>query len=227
MKLCKTDTLFAAVLSIMLFMLVLPSLSSAAVVYTGSAPVTVSLDPGTASSFGTVHVDGNSNGGDWDHIFVSLLPGTGPTGTPSGVLKAEAMGSVFFMNLAPGGFTFGAELANLNLGDPIGPPAFAPPDFGFLTIADMASPPSALGAFNPGSPDGYLGLQSATGHLGWMSVSVSDFGLPTMTATFGDWAYESDLGVPIAAGAVPEPSTMLLTGIGAAMIARFRRRKIV
>ena len=62
-------------------MLVLPGLSSAAVVYTGSAPVTVSLDPGIAPNFGTVHVDGDSGGGTWDHIFVSLLPGTGPTGT--------------------------------------------------------------------------------------------------------------------------------------------------
>ena len=55
-------------------------------------------------------------------------------------------------------------------------------------------------------------------HYGWARF-VTDNGL----FGFQDWAYESDPNTPIAAGAVPEPSTLALLAAGAVTLL-FRRK---
>lgn len=49
--------------------------------------------------------------------------------------------------------------------------------------------------------------------LGWIRLTFGD-GVETISVRIVDWAIESEPGVPINAGAVPEPSTGTLTGLG-------------
>jgi hypothetical protein len=48
-------------------------------------------------------------------------------------------------------------------------------------------------------------------HYGWVWLSVSE---TVASGSVGGFAYESEPGMPIIAGAVPEPSSILLLGIG-------------
>ncbi len=58
-------------------------------------------------------------------------------------------------------------------------------------------------------------------HYGWVRAT----GAPSaVRMEFSDWAYESEPGVPILAGAVPEPSGAALLALGAAAVASRRRR---
>jgi len=59
-------------------------------------------------------------------------------------------------------------------------------------------------------------------HYGWLRIMAND--LSTHTAIL-DWAYESDPGVPIRAGAIPEPSTGFLVLVGSMLLAIQRRRR--
>ncbi len=79
------------------------------------------------------------------------------------------------------------------------------------------------------SSNAFIGLEfpiSGSLHYGWVRVS-----LDVIAGTFvvHDWAYESDPGVGIEAGAtgVPEPGTLGMLAAGAAGLASLRRRKSV
>ena len=65
-----------------------------------------------------------------------------------------------------------------------------------------------------GIDSGYMGLEfdiSGQTHYGWARItSVYD----SPTVTIHDWAYETQPGVGIAAGAIPEPSTTALFCLG-------------
>ncbi len=71
---------------------------------------------------------------------------------------------------------------------------------------------------------GYIGLQfeAADGmHFGWAHVTVyGDF----RGTIIRDWAYNSTPGEGIVAGAVPEPSSAILTLIGAMSVWVLRRQ---
>lgn len=74
----------------------------------------------------------------------------------------------------------------------------------------------------------YLGVSftAADGvHYGWVQITS----YPDMRAHIHSWAYESQPGVTIATGVVPEPSTcqLFLVGTGLIGIAIWRRRRIV
>jgi len=57
-------------------------------------------------------------------------------------------------------------------------------------------------------------------HYGWIEIeSIQDFG----PVRFHRWAYESEAGMPINAGAIPEPSTGLLLCLSLAACLRRRR----
>ena len=60
-------------------------------------------------------------------------------------------------------------------------------------------------------------------HYGWINLVVAEF-IPY--AEIYGWAYESEPGKPIIAGAVPEPSTLALFALGGGLLAAKRRRTI-
>lgn len=64
----------------------------------------------------------------------------------------------------------------------------------------------------------FLGLDNAI-HAGWADIAVSSSSL-----TLYGFAYETEPGVAIAAGAVPEPPSLVLLAAGAAGLAARRRR---
>jgi hypothetical protein len=72
----------------------------------------------------------------------------------------------------------------------------------------------------------YMGVefQRASGtHYGWVSLYVSPFATPV--AVIDSWAWETRPGVPILAGAVPEPSAWALLVGGGVLIVWFRRKR--
>lgn len=73
--------------------------------------------------------------------------------------------------------------------------------------------------FGPGS---YMGFVTNNGHFGWLEVTW-DSGSRQFEILAG--AYQSVAGEPIAAGAVPEPSSLALLLAGAAGLSTLRRRK--
>lgn len=84
---------------------------------------------------------------------------------------------------------------------------------------------NGAGQFASGT-EGYLGFSFTENdgngpYYGWMRVVFSNAG---GTGTIVDWAYDNT-GAPISVGVVPEPSAMMLGGIGALALA-FRRRGI-
>ena len=78
---------------------------------------------------------------------------------------------------------------------------------------------------NTATTDAYVGIElsltSGTSY-GWLHFNDN----PTaQSLTLVDWAYESSPGVGIETGAVPEPSSLALGGIGIAALLKLRRRK--
>ena len=73
---------------------------------------------------------------------------------------------------------------------------------------------------------GYLGLQIkddlGDSHYGWAHVTVD---LNDLEVVVHEWAYNSQAGVPIEAGHVPEPATLTLFSFGGLMMLRRRRRR--
>lgn len=71
----------------------------------------------------------------------------------------------------------------------------------------------------------YMGVEfdivGAT-HYGWIDLLVAE---DNPYAEIYGWAYETEAGVPIIAGAVPEPSTIILFTAGATAILLSRRKK--
>ena len=69
----------------------------------------------------------------------------------------------------------------------------------------------------------YLGVRFDLGagfQYGWIGVVRTGFELDAFA-----WGYETDAGVPIAAGAVPEPSSLALLAFGAGAVTTRRRRR--
>jgi len=76
---------------------------------------------------------------------------------------------------------------------------------------------------------GFRNIASGAGdyYYGWvrfsLSIETDEWGHQLPSANLVDFAYESEAGVPIAAGAVPEPATLSLLALGG--LALLRRRK--
>ena len=91
-------------------------------------------------------------------------------------------------------------------------------DYLFLFTMTTSSP-FMWGAFNangvPFPPDAYTDGEYWVGGSGWL-VATSQFGMPTV-----DLAFQAELSH----GAVPEPSTMVLFGMGILGLARINRKK--
>lgn len=100
---------------------------------------------------------------------------------------------------------------------------------GTYPLVDWESIPG-VGLMGAGSwafvSNGYLGVSfTATDgiHYGWVQVSSYD----TMGAHINSWAYESQPGVGIAAGVVPEPSTVTLFIIGFSILLIAKLRQLI
>ncbi len=132
-------------------------------------------------------------------------PGT-PNNFVSGALNSE---------LQVGG-PYGDMLLGVDFGDPI-PSGLAWRTFGYI--------------YYPGDPwflpegvETYLGVTfsmvvGGDMHYGWIGIVRTDIELDAFA-----WGYETDAGVPIAAG-VPEPGSLALLALGAAGVAGRRRRR--
>jgi len=164
---------------------------------------------------------GDSVGGPTWHLDVTLpansQDGTSVTpstyyhtiGSPSDVGGVDIPAEIHTGGIAD------AFLVGFNEGDSI-PAAYAWLGHGFVMF-------EGFGSELPEGQETYLGIRfnSPDGYRhGWIGVVRTGFDLETFA-----WGYETEPGVPIAAG-VPEPGTLALLAFGAAGLA-FRRRNSI
>jgi hypothetical protein len=100
--------------------------------------------------------------------------------------------------------------------------------YGSLLVGRWSSSPSKGWSGWEGPMDnvqeGFLGLQflaSDGPHFGWLRVRKAGDRLPSIVPV--DFAWETQAGVPISAGVVPEPSVVTLTILGLSSLAVFTR----
>ena len=154
------------------------------------------------------------------------------------VLPANERSQIFTNSPAKGNSYY---IRSFELGDSIGPGAAVPShSLGYAPFANFSGNTSTNPANfgNPTAPQYWgFGLKvDGEIHYGWGRVSTfrddSDLTIPgsqrPWTATLHEYAYQSEPGVPILAGQVPEPTTLALLaagGGGLALAGRRRRRE--
>ena len=199
------------------FVLVISCPTFGAIVYSGSQNVTLSLEGGTDPPPAMHIISIAGDPGDWDD-FIITLEYQGP--------MTMAMGTT----LTIGGMGMGMVVAN---NDPMAPQVFNLARDALISDASPVAESALLLSFINGNADGefdesggYIGLVlPGSSYYGWLHMlSMSDIGLSTQSVTFDGWAYEDEVGVPIRAGDIPEPSILLLCSMGG-LIAWVRRRR--
>lgn len=138
-------------------------------------------------------------------------------GTPYQGASALGSGQLVGFNAGPNNYAYVSQLTE---GDLIDPSTVGPTFFGSM----------AFGANNPNAqfndaPDAYIGV--GFGSLpdiryGWIRVGVEN---ASASFVVKDWAYQSQPGVGIRAGQIPEPGALGLLAAGAAGLALMRSRK--
>lgn len=78
-----------------------------------------------------------------------------------------------------------------------------------LLIEILYWPDYEVNSLFPEGERRYLGVRTDEGHYGWIEVERHGEHLTAFS-----WAYESTLGVPIVAGAIPAPSAAALLAVG-------------
>ncbi|TWU20783.1 PEP-CTERM sorting domain-containing protein [Bythopirellula polymerisocia] len=111
-------------------------------------------------------------------------------------------------------------LRSFESGDSIGPGAVTTSNgFGIASS-------NATNFGNPTDPQ-YAGILLDIGgssHYGWVRIKTEKVGgETTLTGTIFDWAYETTPDTAIAAGAIPEPTSLALLAAGAGALALRRR----
>ena len=167
------------------------------IIYSGSQNVVLKLGPMSPMDSRTIELGGMS--GDWDDFRVDLWL---EMGMPGGMMMSMAtklaiyapgsmdMGMPMAMGKAMGGILGARQFAsNLPMGATIGGDSFFDV---FLYLYGS-------GEFYENG--GYVGLRTAMGQFGWLHMlSQSDVGTDMHSVIFDRWAYESQPGMPIAAG---------------------------
>jgi len=144
-----------------------------------------------------------------------------------GLTGSNATGSVAFNSVGP--FKYTPEFRS---GDTIG----AQLTFGSSGDLNNFASETPAGQWQVGDR-GFLGLEIVVNgqtDYGWADVSLNNGGTPpsrhsnpddpTGQFTLYGYAYD-DSGLPITAGAIPEPSSLALLAVGAAGVAALRRRR--
>ncbi|MEO1497828.1 MAG: PEP-CTERM sorting domain-containing protein [Planctomycetota bacterium] len=139
-------------------------------------------------------------------------------GTPyQGASVFGSGGQLVGFNAGPSNYAYVSQLTE---GDLIDPTTVGPTFFGSMAFSTLN--PNA--EFNS-APDAFLGLSFGTApnlRYGWIRVGVEN---ASASFVIKDWAYESDPGVGIRAGQIPEPGTLGLLAAGAAGLAAIRSRR--
>ena len=182
--------------------LLFPFSAFADIIYSGPQNVVVLL--GHPANF-----DIMGDAGDWDNYTVTLQK---DLGIPDWALEMGADGpdSMVAIDSPVSAMHFPT---NFGSGEVIGPGLP-----GFDTGGWLWTHPTTTG-INFGPAGGYIGLMmvspSSDTYYGWLHMAgmekVAEEG---MNVTFDGWAYESEAGTPIDAGAVPIPGAVLLGMIG-------------
>jgi len=172
-----------------------------AIIYSGSQNVVLKLGPMSPMDSRTIELGGMS--ADWDDFRVDLwlemsMPGDMMMSmatklaiyAPGSMGMSMDMGSTMGMGQAMGGILGERRFAsNLPMGATIGGDSFF----------DVFMYLYGSGEFYENG--GYIGLRTAMGQYGWLHMlSQSDVGTDTHSVVFDGWAYESQPGMPIAAG---------------------------
>jgi hypothetical protein len=181
-----------------------------------------SADAAIISSPGFTYASGSTNNINFDHSGAEeyqLGHRTGPFRVS--LLKDSNALSTNAYAVTPAN----AQPAALTLGTIIGPSS----TYSTTYDADLANQGTGAGNFTvdnvTGNPQ-YVGVkfQLANGgptYYGWIGVDITN--ATDLTGQVTGYAYE-DSGGPIAAGAVPEPSSLALLALGAPFLLRRRRR---
>lgn len=211
-----TFAIFAALLSVV-------AGADAAVVYTVGKGFLGEYEP-SKGYVRNVDVDGD---GQRDFYFADTGGGNGMTLVPLGANQLLATREV-----PP---DLGRNILEVTRGDDIGASpglgAFIGAEEGDGGIYDeggsfiyycngrgpVGVPPQCIFSFNPWDEDGvsYFGFRVWKNNLpryGWVAVSLPIYG-PNHDIYINGWAYETEVGQRIIAGAIPEPSTLLLAWV--------------
>jgi len=213
-----------------------------------ATPADFNVAPGTAATNANWDLDGN---GTVDFIFNYRFPNTAAgngvvwqanmnpftgLGATNGTVGYQGVFIRYTSPLSPG-FSIGATLANSAGGGANTWSTAAQAVLGsrylsggvptyYSGFASGPGGPSGHNAVAPGTP-AFVGfrftLNGAT-HFGWLQLSVGPGSIDFISA-----AYENTPGAAIAAGAIPEPSSLAMLAMGAVgvaglTVARRRRR---
>lgn len=186
--------------------------ADAAIVYSGlvNAPIYPLKDPGNGGLF---------NGGMY---FDFELPGTITQGSRFATwdVNPYESGTKWYLNGNTHMVATGSAATNLLGGAVIGPASVYNPDLAAAVVA--VTPPAGnstyLGfKFTSNNPEGNVGTVPL---YGWARVNFTSGG----PANLVSYAYETS-GGSIAAGAVPEPSSLSMLALGAFGLTQLRRRR--
>ena len=205
----------------------------AAIVYTGSQPVTLRI-----GGIETMTIDIAGMMGVWDDFVVSLGVEMGMTvvDPPTGAMNgAMMMGPTTILTITPGMGSMGMVVGSMGLVSNLGKGVLVGPDSFEWDSADLLTEgydgSVVLGEF--GAKGGYIGLMmdipEFSTHYGWLHMqSQTDIGitLDSHTVTFDRWAYEDVANTPIGIP-IPAPGAIILGGLGVGFVTWLRRRRVV
>lgn len=223
--------------------------ASAAIVYSGSQDVTVALAGGAAPPAQSAVISLAGSPLSWDDFRIDLTYVGGAIGFGESMVTAHtnltiassvgtSMGLVDTTRALVLGTSSPPVAQNFAAGENIGPGApiiSAGEERPLLSLGYYGS--TADGQF--GAAGGYIGLvlSSAGGtedRYGWLHLAgMSDIGYSDQSVTFDGWAYETvagqgiltgDTGIVTPVPTIPAPGAFLLTGLGVALLARWRPR---